>query len=146
MSNHAPCCCMTAQQQLEQKNCPQLYWAFLVRSIWFLFWWCPLLSVDCFRKLCLSGTPLENSQAGWDLGNRMAKGCWFDVKWVCPMGTYAWGIQVFCSRWWFEVRWCLISWTAPFFGMPPHFIDILVSRSNTGQWLLLGTGKSKTKN
>ena len=90
--------------------------------------------------------PLENSQAGWDLGNRMAKGCWFDVKWVCPMGTYAWGIQVFCSRWWFEVRWCLISWTAPFFGMPPHFIDILVSRSNTGQWLLLGTGKSKTKN
>ena len=30
------------------------------------FWWCPLLSVDCFHKLCLS----ENSQAGWDLGNR----------------------------------------------------------------------------
>ena len=25
------------------------------------------------------------------------------------MGSYAWGIQVFCSRWWFEIRWCLIS-------------------------------------
>ena len=36
-------------------NCPQLYWAFLVKSIWFLFWWCPLLSVDCFYKLSLSG-------------------------------------------------------------------------------------------
>ena len=71
----------------------------------------PLLSVDCFLKVCLSGTPSENSQAGWDLGNRMARGYRFDVKWVCPMGSYAWGIQVFCSRWWFEMRWCLISRT-----------------------------------
>ena len=47
---------------------------------------------------CLSGTPSQNSQAGWDLGNRMARGYWFDVKWVCPMGSCAWGIQVFCSR------------------------------------------------
>ena len=31
----------------------------------------------------------------------------FDVKWGCPMGSYPWGIQVFCSRWWFEMRWCL---------------------------------------
>ena len=69
-----------------------------MESIWFLFWWCPLLSVDCFHKLCLSGTPSENSQAGWDLGNRMARGYRFDAKWVCPMGSYAWGIQVFCSR------------------------------------------------
>ena len=69
-----------------------------MQSVWFLFWWCPLLSVDCFHKLCLSGTPSENSQAGWDLGNRMARGYRFDVKWVCPMGSYAWGIQVFCSR------------------------------------------------
>ena len=82
-----------------------------MESVWFLFWWCPLLSVDCFHKLCLSGTPSENSQAGWDLGNRMARGYRFDVKWVCPMGSYAWGIQVFCSRWWFEMRWCLISRT-----------------------------------
>ena len=67
--------------------------------------------MDCFHKLCLSGTPSENSQAGWDLGNRMARGYQFDVKWVCPMGSYAWGIQVFCSRWWFEMRWCLISRT-----------------------------------
>ena len=82
-----------------------------MESIWFLFWRCPLLSVDCFHKLCLSDTPSENSQAGWDLGNRMARGYRFDVKWVCPMGSYAWGIQVFCSRWWFEMRWCLISRT-----------------------------------
>ena len=41
--------------------------------------------------------PSENSQAGWDLGNRMAWDYWFDVKWVCPMGSYAWGIQMFCS-------------------------------------------------
>ena len=69
-----------------------------MESVWFLYWWCPLLSVDCFHKLILSGTPSENSQVGWDLGNRMARGYQFDVKWVCPMGSYAWGIQVFCSR------------------------------------------------
>ena len=57
-----------------------------------------LLSVDCFHKVCLSGTPLENSQAGWDLGNKMARDYWFDAKWVCPMESYALGIQVFCSR------------------------------------------------
>ena len=33
-----------------------------MQSVWFLFWWCPLLSVDCFHKLRLSGTPSENSQ------------------------------------------------------------------------------------
>ena len=32
------------------------------------------------------------------LGNRMAKGYQFDTKWVCPMGSYAWDIQVFFSR------------------------------------------------
>ena len=89
---------MTAEQQLKHENFPHLFGAFLVESIWFLFWWCPLLSVDCFHKLCLSSTPSENSQAGWDLGNRMARGYRFDAKWVCPMGSYAWGIQVFCSR------------------------------------------------
>ena len=47
---------------------------------------------------CLSGTPSENRQASWDLGNRMARSYRFDVKWVCPIGSYAWGIQVFCSR------------------------------------------------
>ena len=31
----------------------------------------------------LSGTASENSQAGWDLGNRMATGYRFDAKWVC---------------------------------------------------------------
>ena len=63
-----------------------------------LFWLCPLLSVDCFHELCFSFTPSENSQAGWDLGNRMTRGYRFDAKWVCPMGSYAWDIQVFCSR------------------------------------------------
>ena len=69
-----------------------------MQSVWFLFWWCPLLSVDRFHKLCLSGTPSEDSQLGWNLGNTMARGYRFDVKWVCPVGSYAWGIQVFYSR------------------------------------------------
>ena len=53
---------------------------------------CPFLSVDYFHKLCLSDTPSENSQAGWDVGRSR-----FDVKWVCPMGSFAWSIEVFCS-------------------------------------------------
>ena len=100
---------MTAQQQLDHLNCPQLYWAILVESIWFIFWWCAVLSLDCFHKLCLSGNTSENSQVGWDIGNRMAKGYRFDAKWVCPMGTYAWGIQVFSSV--REMRRHLIYWT-----------------------------------
>ena len=67
-------------------------------SIWFLFWWCTLLSVDYFHKLCLSSTPSENIQACWDFGNRMSRGYGFDTKWVCPIESYAWGIQVLCSR------------------------------------------------
>ena len=62
------------------------------------FWWCPLLSVDCFHKLCLLVTPSENSQVGWDLGNKMDRGYRFDAKWVCLMGSYVWDIQVFYSR------------------------------------------------
>ena len=54
--------------------------------------------MNSFHKLCHSGTPSEDSQAGWDLGNRMARGYWFETKWVSPMGRYAWVIQVFCSR------------------------------------------------
>ena len=68
-----------------------------MESVWFLFWCClwePLLSVDCFHKLCLSGTPTENSQGGWDLGNRVARGYRFNARWVCPLGSTAWGIQV----------------------------------------------------
>ena len=42
--------------------------------------------------------PSKNSQAGCHIGNRMARGYWFDLKWVYPMGSYVWGIQVFCSR------------------------------------------------
>ena len=50
------------------------------------------------QTLSLSSIPSENSQAGWDLGNRMTRGCWFVAKWVCLMGSYVWGIQMFCSR------------------------------------------------
>ena len=57
---------------------------------------------SCLRILFTNSffqvTPSENSHVGWGLGNRMARGYWFDAKWVCPMGSYAWGIQVFCSR------------------------------------------------
>ena len=51
-----------------------------------------------FKNSVFQVLPSENSHVGWDLGNRMAKGYQFDAKWVCPMGSYAWGIQVFCSR------------------------------------------------
>ena len=74
----------------------KLYWAFLVESVYFssddL-----LLSVNSFNKLCLSGTTSENRQVeilgiGWPgvIG----------LMWneFCPMGSYAWGIPVFCSR------------------------------------------------
>ena len=69
-----------------------------MQSVWLFSWWCPLLFEDCFHKICLSGTHSENSQASWDLGNRMARDYRLKVKWVYPMGSYAWGIQAFCSR------------------------------------------------
>ena len=88
-------------------NCPQLYWAFLVESIWFLFWWCPLLPVDCFHKLCLSGTPSENSQVGWDLGKRMARVIsltWNEsVPWEVMPEVFKCSVR--------ETRRHLISWT-----------------------------------
>ena len=64
-----------------------------------------------FTNSVFQALPSENSQTGWDLGNRMARGYRFDVKWDWPMRSYAWVIQVFCSRWWFEMRWYLISRT-----------------------------------
>ena len=56
-------------------------------------------SVVCglFHKLCLSGTPTENSQGDWGLGNRVVRGYRFDAKWVCSLGSTAWGIQEFRS-------------------------------------------------
>ena len=51
-----------------------------------------------FSQTVFQVPPSENSQAGWDLGNGMARGYRFDAKWVCLMGSYAWGIQVICSR------------------------------------------------
>ena len=65
----------------------------------FLFWWFPLLSVDCFHKLCLSGTPSEDCQVGWDLGNRMVRGYWFYALWVCPMGSYGGYSSVLFKKW-----------------------------------------------
>ena len=54
---------------------------------------CGLFSQTLFFRY-----PLKNSQTGCDIGNRMARGYWFDLKWVCSMGSYARGIQVFCLR------------------------------------------------
>ena len=51
-----------------------------------------------FSQTLLSSIPSENSQVGWDLGNRTGQGYHFDSNWVCLVGSYAWGIQVFCSR------------------------------------------------
>ena len=58
----------------------------------------PSLVCGLFSQTLSFRFPSENSQAGWDLGNRMARGYRFNAKWVCPMGSYVWGIQVFCSR------------------------------------------------
>ena len=44
-----------------------------------------------------SKNPSGNSQAGWDLGNRMARGYRFDNM-SLSHGSYTWGIQVFWSR------------------------------------------------
>ena len=41
--------------------------------------------------------PQKIVRGGWDLGNRMARGYRLNAKWVCPLGSTAWGIQEFCS-------------------------------------------------
>ena len=51
-----------------------------------------------FSQTVFQVPPSENSQAGWDVRNGMARGYRFDAKWVCLMGSYAWGIHVICSR------------------------------------------------
>ena len=51
-----------------------------------------------FSQTVFQVPPSENSGMGWDLGNRMARGYWFDAKWVFLMEGYAWGVQVICSR------------------------------------------------
>ena len=87
--------------------------------------------MDCFHKLCLSGTPSENSQAGWNLGNRMARGYQFDAKWVCPMGSYAWGIQMFCSR--NEMAPCFSNRTLEYLRHNFPW-DRLISRQTDNPW------------
>ena len=97
---------MTAHQQLEHQNCPQLLsFSCGIRLISLLM----MSSLVCrlFSQTLSFRYHSENSQAVWDLGNRMARGYWVDVtrgywvdvKWVHPMGSYARGIQVFCSVW-----------------------------------------------
>ena len=68
---------------------------------------------NAFTNSVFQAPPQKIVLGGWDLGNRMAQGYWFDAKWVCLMGSYAWGIQ--CSVQ--EMRWCLISRTVH----SPHF-------------------------
>ena len=92
-----------------------------MESVWFFFWWSPLLSVDCFHKLCLSGTPSENSQMGWDLGNRIAWGYQFDGNWISPMEVMP---EVFkCSV--REMRWVYCSRNEA----PPHFLNRTLNTS-----------------
>ena len=100
---------MTAQQQLEHQNCPQLLsfscGTHLISLLMMSSLVCRLFSQTLsFRYYS------ENSQAVWDLGNRMARGYWVDVKWVHPMVSYA--RVVFCSVW--EMRRHLISRTEHF--------------------------------
>ena len=68
---------------------------------------------NAFTNSVFQAPPQKIVLGGWDLGNRTAQGYWFDAKWVCLMGSYAWGIQ--CSVQ--EMRWCLISQTVH----SPHF-------------------------
>ena len=64
----------------------------------------------------------------------MARGYQFDLKWVCPMRIYAWGIQVFCSRWWFEMRWFLISNRTLEYLRHNFPLDRLISRQTDNPW------------
>ena len=68
-----------------------------IRLIFFLM----MSSLVCglFSQTLSFRYPSENSQAVWDLGNRMTRDYLFDAKWVCPIWSYAWGIQAFCSVW-----------------------------------------------
>ena len=64
---------------------------------------------------CLSGTPSENSQMGWDLGNRIAWGYQFDGNWISPMEVMP---EVFkCSV--REMRWVYCSRNEA----PPYFLN-----------------------
>ena len=49
----------------------------LISLLMMSFLVCGLFSQTAFQV-----PPSENSQAGWDLGNGMARGYWFDAKWV----------------------------------------------------------------
>ena len=51
-----------------------------------------IISLSCLWIVFTNSAFQVFPQAGWDLGRS-----WSDVKWVCPMGSFAWGIQLFCS-------------------------------------------------
>ena len=71
------------------------------------------LVCGCFHKFCFSGTPSENSQAGWDLGNRMVRGYRFErnesVPWEVMPEVFKYSVR--------EMRCHLISRT----GHSSHF-------------------------
>ena len=98
-----------------------------MESVWFLFWWFPLLSVDGFQSLwvvlSLSSTPSQESQAGWDLGDKMARSYRFDTKWVCFMGREVMPEVFKCSVG--EIRWRFISRIDPLntSGITSHGTD-----------------------
>ena len=66
-----------------------------------------LLSISLLSNLYSVWIVSENSvfqlipqkwvRGGWNLGNRLAGGYWFYLKWVCPLESTAWGIKGFCS-------------------------------------------------
>ena len=66
-----------------------------------------LLSISLLSNLYSVWIVSENSvfqlipqkwvRGGWNLGNRLARGYWFYLKWVCLLESTAWGIKGFCS-------------------------------------------------
>ena len=105
----APCTVMlydstSASQTLK---CPQPHLAFLVESIWFLFWWCPFLSVDCFHKLSFRYHPQKIVRLVEILGMG-----WPGVIGLMQNESVSWEIMREVFKWFvWEMKWHLISLT-----------------------------------
>ena len=106
-----------------------------MESAWFLFWWCPLLSVDFFHKVCLSGTPSENSQVeeilgiGWPEVIGLMRN--ESIPWEVMPEIFKCSVREFCSR----------NEVAPHFSNKTleylrHNLpwDILISRQTNHLW------------
>ena len=80
----------TAATQTLKLSTTLLSFSCGIRLIFFLI----MSSLFCglFSQILSFRYPLKNSQAGLDLANNMARGYQFYVKWVCPMGSFAWVI------------------------------------------------------